>query len=128
MVNGKSILQIIPSRFSTALSFTIFLNLSISFFMLQSSLSILDKFSSNFFPSYWPGYLILPHYGFLRFSDVLLHSNSRQSTVVLRFEIQQLSLVLHSSKLIPPHWLLGLGFVMRLVRHPSCATRWSFVT
>ena len=47
MVNGESVLQIIPSRFSIALSFIALLSLSISLLMLQSSFSILDEFSSD---------------------------------------------------------------------------------
>ena len=47
VVNGESILQIIPSRFSTALSFTTFLSSSISLLILRSSFSILDEFSSD---------------------------------------------------------------------------------
>ena len=77
---------------------------------------------------YWPGCLILPHYGFLRSSSILLHSRSRQSIVILHSEIQRLSLVLHSGGSIPPHWLLRLEFVVRLARHPSCITSFSFVT
>ena len=45
IVNGESILQIIPSKFSPPLSFRAFLNSSISFFTLQSSFSILEEFS-----------------------------------------------------------------------------------
>ena len=47
VVNGQFVLRIIPSRLSIALSFTAFLSSSISLLMLQSSLSILDGFSSN---------------------------------------------------------------------------------
>jgi len=47
MVNGESIHQIIPSKFSIALSFTTFLSSSISLLMLRSSFSILDEFSSD---------------------------------------------------------------------------------
>ena len=53
--------------------------------------------------SYWPGYSILPHYGFLWSSNVLLHFGFQQSVVVPYSEIQQLSLALHSSESIPPH-------------------------
>ena len=47
VVNGKSVLCIIPSKFSMAFSFTALLSSSISLLMLRSSLSILDKFSSD---------------------------------------------------------------------------------
>ena len=47
VVNGESILQIIPSRFSIALSFIAWLSLSISLLMLRSSFSTLDEFSFN---------------------------------------------------------------------------------
>ena len=49
-------------------------------------------------------------------------------SVVLRSKIRQLSLVLQSGESIPPCWLSMLEFVVRLVRHPCCATRFSFVT
>ena len=45
VVNGESIPQIIPSRFSMDFSFMALLSSSISLLMLQSSLSILDEFS-----------------------------------------------------------------------------------
>lgn len=47
VVNGESILQIILSKFSMDFSFTTLLSSSISLLMLRSSLSILDKFSSD---------------------------------------------------------------------------------
>ena len=78
--------------------------------------------------SYWPSYPILPHYGFLWSFDVLLHSNSLSSAIIPRSGIQRLSLVLHSGKPFLPSWLLGLELVVQLVRHPSHATRLSFVT
>ena len=45
MVNGKSDLQIIPSKFSPPFSFMALFNLSISFLMLRSSFSILEESS-----------------------------------------------------------------------------------
>ena len=45
VVNGESVLQIIPTKFFTALSFTTLLRSSISLLIFRSSLSILDKFS-----------------------------------------------------------------------------------
>ena len=47
VVNGKPVLQIILSKFSKTLFFTTFLSSSISLLMIQSSLSILDEFSSD---------------------------------------------------------------------------------
>ena len=47
MVNSKSVLRIILSRFSIALSFTAFLSSFISLLLLRSSLSILGELSSN---------------------------------------------------------------------------------
>ena len=128
MVKGETILRIILSKFSTALSFIAFLSSSSP----SSCYGVRSPSWMSFLPMllsfYWPGCLILPHYGFLRSYGILLHSSSQQSTAILRSEIQRLSLILHSSRSIPPHWLLGLEFVVRLTRHPSCATRFSFVT
>ena len=45
MVNGESVLRIIPSKFSPPLSFIALLNSSISFLMLRSSFSILEESS-----------------------------------------------------------------------------------
>ena len=45
IVNGESILQIIPSKFSPPLSFMPLFNSSIFFLMLQSSFSILEESS-----------------------------------------------------------------------------------
>ena len=45
MVNGESILRIIPSKFSLPLSFMALFNLSISFLMLRSSFFILEESS-----------------------------------------------------------------------------------
>ena len=78
--------------------------------------------------SYWPSCLILPRYFFLRFSSILCHSGSQQSTIVPCSKIQQLFIALHFGELIPPHWLPRLESVVQLVWHPSCATRFSFVT
>ena len=47
VVNGESVLRIIPSEFSLPLSFVAIFNLSISFLMLRSSLSILEESSPD---------------------------------------------------------------------------------
>ena len=112
MMNGESVLWIIPSKFSTALSFTAFLSSSISLLMLWSSLSFLDEFSF--------GVLVLPFvwlsdpssFYFLRSSDAFLHSGFPWSLVIPHSGIQQLSSALHFGKSLLPNWLSGLGFAM----------------
>ena len=115
LVNGESVLQIIPSRFSLPLSFIALFISSISLF---HSILLLKLCLAC-----WLESLILLHFGFHLFANVL------------RFGIPLFSAFLHSSELVLPHWPKGLGFVV-VAQHlaemwpplPSCTPRNSFVT
>ena len=71
VVNGESILQIIPSRFSPPLYFITLFSSSISFLMLRSSFSILVGFSLKVLSCLWLESLILLHFGFHLFANIL---------------------------------------------------------
>ena len=54
------------------------------------------SFLLAFLSFYSPSYPILPHCGFLRYTNAFLHSGSPRSAIVPRSRIQRLSSVLHS--------------------------------
>ena len=128
VVNGESVLWIIPSKFSTALSFIAFLSSSISLLILQSLLSILDEFSF--------GVLILlfswlSDPSLLWFPSILRRLSSFWfSKIHCRSSFWDLVTLLNSSfwRVTSSKVAVRVGFVVQLVQHPSRATRFSFVT
>ena len=91
VVNGESVLRIIPSRFFPPLSFIAFFSLSISFLMLWSSFSTLVESSPDVCLACWLKSLILLHFGFHLFA------NSLSFGIPLSFTI------LHFGKSALPH-------------------------
>ena len=91
VVNGESILRIIPSKFSPPLSFMAFLNSSISFLMLWSSFSILEESYPEVLSRLWAWELTFLHSGFHLFANIL------------RFGIPLSFIALHSSESAHPH-------------------------
>ena len=114
MVNGESVLLIILSKFSMALSFIAFLSSFISLLMLRSSFSILDEFSSSvlvllFAWLFDPSSLWIPstlqRSSSFWFSRIHYRSSFWDSAALLNSSFWRVT----SSK------VLGLGFVVQLV-------------
>ena len=100
LVNGESILQIIPSKFSPPLSFMALFSLSISFLMLRSSFSTLVESSPKVLSRLLAWEFDSSSFWFHPFANIL------------RFGIPLSFAILHSGESTLPHWPKGLGSVV----------------